>query len=358
MGSQAPPEFPYVGKITGDVFQRIILPNLGRPDPSVIVPPRNGVDAGTIRVAPGTVLTVTTDPFFIVPAYGWRRAAWFAVHILASDAATTGIAPRYLSVDLNLPLAMTVEEFTQMWEAVHRECDRLGIAVVAGHTARYHGTDYPMVGGATMMGLGPEEALVTPSLARPGDAVLVTKGAAIEASALCAVSFPRRTARALGSATAEAGDALFDSMTVVEDCLTAVRAGTGDRGVTSMHDATEGGVLGGLVEVAVASGLGLRAERERIPIRPEVEEICREFGMDPWSAISEGTLILTCRPEKAATILDLWREAGIEAAAVGELTPAGSPPVLTAGGVDHPLVHPRVDPFWEAFARAMARGDG
>ncbi len=355
VSSGNPSRFPAVGKISGDIFERVILPALGRPDPEVLVGPRHGVDVGVIRVAPGVVMALTTDPVFIVPVYGWERAAWFAVHILASDAATSGLRPRWLTIDLNLPLSMTEDAFTLMWGTIHRECERLGVAVVGGHTARYHGTDYPMVGGATMMCLGPEDAYITPAMARPGDAVIVTKGAAIEATALFAATYPDLVAARVGRELAERADRLFGKMSVVEDCFAAVAVGVRDRGVTSMHDATEGGVLGGLVEVAQASGNGIRVEKEKIILLPEAEAVCREFGMDPYCAISEGTLIITCRPEKAGEVLGSLAARDIRAAVVGEMTTPGTPLILTERGVDRPLVHPRTDPFWEAFARAAAR---
>ena len=79
------------GKVTAEIFGQVILRRLGARDPGVVVGPAYGVDVGVVRVAPGTVMALTSDPVFIVPAYGWARAAWFAVHILASDAATSGL---------------------------------------------------------------------------------------------------------------------------------------------------------------------------------------------------------------------------------------------------------------------------
>ena len=64
--------------------------------------------------------------------------------------------------------------------------------------------------------------------------------------------------------------------------------------MTSMHDATEGGVLGGLTEVAVGvPRSGMRIELEAIPVRDEVRAVCDHVGMDPYTSISEGTLIAT-----------------------------------------------------------------
>lgn len=350
-------KFPPVGKISGEIFEKVILPHLGMEDESVLVPPQHGVDVGIIEIAPGVVMALTSDPVFIVPAYGWEKAAWFAVHILASDAATSGLAPRYMAIDLNLPMSMKEEEFIAMWNTIHSECQKLGISIVSGHTARYHGTDYPMVGGATVMSVGSVDDYVTPAMAATGDVVIITKGAAIEATALFAATFPGRIKTLFGEEFAGRAADIFWQMTVVEDAMTAVSTGVRNRGVTSMHDATECGVLGGLVEVAQASGNGIRIEKEKIIILPEAEAVCREFGMDPYTAISEGTLIITCKPESAGEITGRLSERGILSAVVGEMTEPGKPLILTERGVDRRLEHPRVDPFWDAFARESARQD-
>jgi hydrogenase expression/formation protein HypE len=337
------------GKATAELFEQVILRRLGAKDPDVLTPPRHGVDVGVVRVADGVAMALTADPVFVVPAYGWERAAWFAVHILASDASTSGLPLRWMAVDLNLPPSIDDGELTQLWDAFHRACADLGIAVVTGHTARYEGCQWPMVGGATCLALGPEDAYVTPEMARPGDAVIVTKGAAIEATALFAATFPERLAAAVGADVVNAADALFEQMTVIPEATIAREFGLRDRGVTSMHDATEGGVVGGLLEVAKASGVGMRILEDAILVRPEVRAVCAHVGMDPFHAISEGTLIATLVPERAEAYVAVLADAGIAAAIVGEILDHGAGRTIVRDGVEEPLAHPGIDPFWGAF---------
>ena len=342
------------GKVSAEVFDQVILRQLGRHDPDVLVPPRHGVDSGILRIAPGRVLAVTSDPVFVVPAYGWQRAAWFAVHILASDVAVTGLPPRWMSVDLNLPRDLDDEDLAALWGAYAGTCDDLGIAVVAGHTGRYDGCNWPMVGGATCMAAGDDEAYVTPMMAEAGEQVVVTKGAAIEATALFAATFPDRVSAGVGPDLWRAADALFEHMTVVPEARVAAAMGLRDRGVTAMHDATEGGVLGGLAEFAAAAGVGLRVDLAAIPLRPEARAVCQLVGIDPYAAISEGTMIATVRPPYAETFVTGLAEAGIEAAVVGETTPAADGAVLQDSGEMRPLEHPGLDPFWAAFEQWAA----
>ena len=96
-------QMPAIGKVSSEIFDEIILPQLGRKRSEILVGPQHGVDVGIADLGNGQVMVTTTDPVFVVPPYGWERSGWFAVHILASDAATSGIRPTYITMDLNLP---------------------------------------------------------------------------------------------------------------------------------------------------------------------------------------------------------------------------------------------------------------
>ena len=348
-------KLPPVGKIDAEFFREVIFPRLGAERPEVVVGPQHGVDVGIVELGEWA-LAFTADPVFIVPEYGWRRSAWFALHILASDAACSGLAPAYLSIDLNLPPGTSEEALEEIWETIHSEAKRLGIAVVTGHTARYHGCSWPMVGGATLVALGPRDAWVGPKFARPGDRIVVTKGPGVEAAGIFAAALPRVIEREFGPEFAEEAQELFWQMSVVKDARVAVGVGVRDRGVSAMHDATECGLWGGIHELAEAAGLGAFVEVERVPVDPRVEKICSLFGIDPFVSISEGTLIITVRPHKARELVERLRAESIPAAEVGYLRE--EPGLLVSeGGEVRPVEHPRVDPFWQAFAEAL-RSEG
>jgi hydrogenase expression/formation protein HypE len=347
-------EIPEIGKISPDIFSEIIYPRLGAKDNSVVVGPQNGVDVGIIELSDKSI-SFTTDPVFIVPEYGWERAAWFAIHILASDSATSGLKPRYLTIDLNLPMRITKPQLLLMWDTMHKECEKLGISIITGHTARYENCEYPFVGGATVIGFGGKYDYVTPKLASAGDKIIITKGPAIEASGILATMFPKLIEKEFGEKFNNKAQELFYKMSVVEDAMTAVSVGTRENGVTAMHDATECGIWGALIEIAQAADLGVRIERENIVIEECVEEICRFFNIDPYSSISEGTLIIACKEYKSQQIVDLLNERKIKASIVGELTPSNQGKILVTGSGERQLKHPVVDPFWNAFYRAKEK---
>jgi hydrogenase expression/formation protein HypE len=346
-------EIPEIGKISPEIFTELIFPRLGAPNSNIIVGPQHGVDVGIIEIG-GKAVSLTTDPVFIVPEYGWERSAWFAINILASDSVTSGLKPSLLAIDLNLPMEMTKKQLEVMWDAMHRECQRLGIAVITGHTARYENCHYPMVGGATVIGIGEMDEYVTPRMAGEGDKIIITKGPAIEASGIFIAMLPKVIEKEFGSDFARRAEQIFYKMSVVEDALTAVGVGVRDNGVTALHDATECGIWGGLFETARAANLGVRIDKSTIVMEDCVAEICRYFGIDPYTSISEGTLIIACRAHKATSILDALSVKGIKSSIVGELTAPEKGMVLIEDGREKKLEHPIVDPFWTAFYDALA----
>ena len=94
-----PNEMPEIGKISPEIFNELIFPRLGAKNNDVLVGPQHGVDVGLVKIG-NKAVSFTADPVFIVPEYGWERAAWFAIHIIASDSVTSGLKPRFLSIDL------------------------------------------------------------------------------------------------------------------------------------------------------------------------------------------------------------------------------------------------------------------
>ena len=345
-------ELPEIGKISPEIFNELIYPRLGARNKNVIVGPQHGVDVAIVEIGDKAV-ALTTDPVFIVPEYGWERAAWFAIHILASDAVTSGLKPKYLSIDLNLPMEMTKAQLEMVWDTMHRECVKLGIAVVCGHTARYENCHYPMVGGATVVCVGEKDEYVTPKMAKSGDKIIITKGPAIEATGIFATMFPKLLEEEFGPDFSRRAQEVFYKMSVVQDALTAVGVGVRDDGITAMHDATECGIWGGLYETAQAASLGVRVEKERIVVEDCVTEICRHFGIDPYASISEGTLIIACKDHKAEKVVKALSRKGIKSSIVGELINPKHGMVLVENGKERKLKHPVVDPFWQAFYNAL-----
>ncbi|WP_231184427.1 AIR synthase family protein [Haladaptatus sp. DYF46] len=342
-----------LGKIDRDFFDEHIYPYLGADRDDELLGPKHGVDFGVIElgsIASRTesddaielgdqVVALATDPLSLLPELGFERAAWFAFHVVMSDVAVSGLRPTHLAVDFNLPPEITDEEFATVWQTFDREAKKLGVSVVTGHTARYSGCQYPWVGGATTLAVGEKENLVRPDGARPGDTVLVTKGPGVETAGFLVTLFEDRIDLPEGT-IADAKERFYD-MSPVEDALVAAEAGP----VTAMHDATECGIHGALVEMARSAGVRFDVSHDDVPILPGVLEACEFFDIDPWASTTEGTLVLTVASEGAEDVLAAFDDAGIPAAEMGTVR-EGEGVYVDGDRIEHP----DVDPSWQVFA--------
>jgi len=206
------------------------------------------------------------------------------------------------------------------------------VALVGGHTEITHGIDRPIVVGC-MLGEVPPDQLVRPDGARPGDALLLTKGIAVEGTAIIA----REKNAGLDEASLQRGrDFLYDpGISVVRDAAVATAAGE----VHAMHDPTEGGLATGLWELVEAAEVGLEVDEDAIPIFPETQALCAQLGLDPLGLIASGALLLAVAPGDAAAIRTALGEAGLAAARIGRVIERERGVVLRSGTDERPLPH-------------------
>jgi hydrogenase expression/formation protein HypE len=345
------------GKVPREFLERVVFANLGATRSSVLVRPGHGMDNAVISLGGGKVLIATSDPLSVIPSIGMRESARLSVHLLASDLTTSGVNPEFAMLDLNLPPDMELLAIGAYLKAIGDECRKLGIAIAGGHTGRYPGSGYTVVGGGMMFSVAEQDAYVTPAMARPGDAVLVTKGAAIGATAVLAHSFPATVGDKVGAALLRRAKSRLRDCSTVRDAQAAASAGLGEV-VTSMHDATEGGVMGGLFELSSACDLPVIVARERIHVPEEASAVCGAFRLDPLTTLSEGTLIVTCRPKGVEDVRAALAKAKVESCQIGRVgrRSQGRGLWVSSGGAKPQARTPAPDGYWEAYADASARG--
>jgi len=116
----------------------------------------------------------------------------------------------------------------------------------------------------------------------------------------------------------------------------------------AMHDATEGGLLNGIAEVAIASKKGAIVYEDKIVIPDEIDAVCRHFKIDPLISISEGTLVIAAAPDKTARLINELKKNGIDAWDIGEIT-AKEMTFVRKNGKKEELSPVKVDPFWAAY---------
>ena len=318
-----------IGKLPAEHLARLLAKHT-RPDPRLIVGARVGEDAAVIDMG-DRYLVAKTDPI----TFATDEIGWYAVNVNANDIACAGATPRWFLATLLLPEGKTdIKLVETIFEQIAAACDQLKVTLAGGHTEITYGLDRPVVVGQ-MLGEVTPDRLVATAGARVGDDIVVTKGVAVEATAIIA---REKVDELRGTFDADylrrcQGFLHEPGISVLRDAQIAQTAGT----VHAMHDPTEGGLATGLWEVSRAAGVGLEIDEAAIPILPETAALCAQFGLDPLGVIASGALLIICSPVETGAIVGTLVDAGIPATIVGRaveprrgcrlLTPDGERPL-------------------------------
>jgi hydrogenase maturation factor len=191
--------------------------------------------------------------------------------------------------------------------------------VVGGHSEYTAGLDRPII-SMTAAGITTREDYVSSGGARPGDLVLMTKTAAVEGTAILASDFKDELlAKGASNEVIERARSFIKNISVLKEALILAER----RLATSMHDPTEGGIIGGLTEIAYASKVSIDVWEDKIPVAEETRILCGLLGVDYLRAVSSGVLIATVPRELGEEAISQLRKIGIPAALIGEVASYG-----------------------------------
>jgi hydrogenase maturation factor len=299
-----------LGKLPAEHLARLFAQYLPT-DERVVIGPGIGHDAAVISFG-DRYLVAKTDPI----TFATDEIGWYAVHVNANDIACTGATPGWFLATLLLPQSSTDEALVdEVFRQMADTCEALGITLVGGHTEITHGFDRPIVVGFMLGEVAPEN-LVRPDGARPGDTLLLTKGIAVEGTAIIAREKGEHLSDVDRSLVERSRRFLHEpGISVVHDASVATAAGE----VHAMHDPTEGGLATGLWELADAADVGLVVERDAIPVLPETTTLCKALDLNPLGLIASGALLLAAPPKDAEGIEAALAEEGITAAPIGQI---------------------------------------
>ena len=334
---------PPYGKVPPEALRELVFTRLGASDGRVIVGPRIGEDAAIIDMG-DRVLVAHVDPI----TGATEDLGWLAVNVAANDVAVRGARPRWLMLSILLREGASASELDELMRQVDEACRELGVSLVGGHSEVVVGLPRSIV-VAAMMGEAPKDRYVTTGGARPGDLVLMTKEAAIEGTAILARELRGELRGLFTEEELEEMRGMMRRISVVEEALVAAEVG----GVTAMHDATEGGILGALQELAWASGVAIRAYEDRVPVDGRTARLCRALNIDPLRTISSGSLIATVRPWAVEEVVRRLEERGVRASVIGEVVEGEGLTLVRRDGSVEELRGPIEEHLWRALASRL-----
>jgi hydrogenase expression/formation protein HypE len=322
---------------------RSLLRHVPRQDPRLLIGPQIGEDAAVID-AGDRYLVVATDPITFATDHIGR----YAVHVNANDIAVLGARPLWFFLVMLLPENRATPELAETIMAdVRTTCDELGVTLGGGHTEITQGLDRPILVGQMLGEVTPTQ-LVRKTRTAVGDLILLTRGVAIEGTAILArEKFEQLGTRVDSALLSRAARFLIEpGISVVSAALAAANVG---EAVHAMHDPTEGGLATGLFELVAPAGLGLRVMREQIPVFTETERICNALALDPLKLIASGALLITVAPDRADSVLAAIKAAGVPVVVIGEVRPSNEGITMVTNGTVESLTPAIRDEIARAF---------
>ena len=306
-----------VGKLKHD-FLKELLP-ASNSSTGVVVGPQLGEDAAVIALG-DNYLVATSDPI----TFATEDIGWYVVCVNSNDIAAMGAVPKWLLVTLLLPEDATTPTMVRdIMAQITQACAAFDIALCGGHTEVTPAVTQPVVIGQ-MMGITDKNALFTSADARVGDALILTKGLGIEATAIIAREREEQVHEKCDARFLEqAKNYLVNpGISVLKDAQIAIATG----GVHAMHDVTEGGVTTAVYELATAAELGVVVYSDKLLRAPILysditRTLCDMFGLNPLGVISSGAMLIASAPEKSDAICQALSKAGISAEVIGKLLP-------------------------------------
>jgi len=325
-----------VGKVPPDLLHEMVYRHLGVRRPEVVVHSAFGEDCAVVDFG-DRLAAVTTDP---ITGAG-EDLGWYALLIGTNDLAAAGAEPVAVVLTILLAPAHAAEDLRRIMHDAGAAAASLGVEIAGGHSEVVSGIERTIV-VVTAFGRVARNALLRSGGARSGDALLLTKAAGIEGTAILADACRDQLLPALGDAALSRARAFRDRLSVLPEARAAAAAGA-----RAMHDVTEGGVLGAVYELAAASGIGVQLDADNVPVLPETRAICEALRIDPLALIGSGALLVaTPEPDRTAAAITA---AGIPAAVIATLGQGDRR--MRRGGREEPLLPPVRDELWRALPR-------
>ena len=298
------------GKLPNDLLRKF-LNQFVFDDPSIIINPGVGEDTAAVDVEPEEVLVLKSDPI----TFATDSIGQYAVLINANDIATSGAKPRWLLTTLLFPSGVTPAEISQVIDELKVFCRKWDITLCGGHTEITDAVNRPVVTGM-MAGTVSRSHLIDKRMMAPGDRVLMTKGVAVEGTAIIAREFGERL-KGLGMKASEIDSSAKFLANI--SIITEAQIAAGFEATSAMHDVTEGGLATALEELSIAGGHRIKINVDAIPVYDQTRKISRLLDINPMGLIGSGSLLICCREPACEDLMKAIGRAGIDINCIGEV---------------------------------------
>lgn len=151
------------------------------------------------------------------------------------------------------------------------------------------------------------------AMLRPGQELILTKWIGLGGTAALAARYEEELGKRYPFSIIDQAKAFENLMSVAEEARAMNHFGA-----CAMHDLSQGGIFGGLWEMAERAGVGLEVDLKKIPVKQETIEICEYFDINPYYLYSAGALL--AGTDQAEAVISGLYGLGIPATVIGRVT--------------------------------------
>lgn len=294
-----------IGKLPNDILKNEIISKLNINNKNVLIGPSVGEDCSVLDFGEEKCV-LTTDPI----TGATKDIGALSVHISCNDIASSGVMPIGVMVTLLVPPKCELDDIKRIMEDISITCNDLDISVLGGHTEVTDAVNKIII---SITAIGKGKNVVKTGGAKVNDDIIVTGYAGLEGTVIIAGDKEDELLSHFNVNEIESLKNMLKNISVINVGLIAAKFG-----VNSMHDATEGGILGAVWEIGEASGLSVYVEESKIPIKEETKKIAEIFKINPYKLISSGSMVITTPNGKE--LVRLLNKNKINAEIVGRIT--------------------------------------
>lgn len=296
-----------LGKLNWDDLKKIIDDNRGKLREDVLIKSGIGEDCSVIDYGKYQCV-LSTDPI----TGASNNIGKLAVHINANDIGSSGAELVGFLVTILAPPNTTLEEIKVVMNEISEEARSLNAEILGGHTEITDAVNRIVV-SCTAVGKGKGEEIVATKGADINDDIIVTKELCLEGTSILVNDYYEHCKSFLTEQELNEANEYSTMLSVLTEGQIA-----GKLKVSSMHDITEGGVLGALYEVAEANNCGFKIYEDLLPITEISKKVCEYFKIDSKKFISSGSLLITCK--NGNEVVEKLTRNKIKATIIGKIT--------------------------------------
>ncbi|AYD39591.1 AIR synthase [Clostridium fermenticellae] len=327
-----------IGKLNWDDLNSIIDNNRGSIRDDIRIRGGIGEDCSVINFGDYECV-VSTDPITGAD----HNSGKLAVHINCNDIASSGVEPIGILVTILAPETCSLYDIKSLMSDINEETKKLNIEVLGGHTEVTSAVN-KMIVSCTIIGKGKRNSAVSTSGALPGDDIVVTKKLCLEGTSIIVNDYEEKVKGILTPEEIQKAKNYTEYLSVVKEGIIA-----GKFKVNSMHDITEGGVLGALWEVSEASKLGFKVYSERMPLSSITKKLCNRYNIDPLRFISSGSMLITTH--NGEKLIKELNKSGISGTIIGEIIKDGH--ILVKSNKEEIVTPPERDELFDFHEKML-----